>query len=92
MAVVRVGVRRSPLVPGERGIESGQEWVELNGVRLPAEWKLLRVDYVPAPGNESPSNHVAEVTIRLLCEGFSTVDRNEPPGVLMAWPGETEST
>ena len=81
MAIVRVGVRRfargtgaqaEPV--GSSGVEVGQEWVDIDGIRLRASLNCLTgVEY-----HGDQPDHMAEVVVRFACEGFSTVDHREP--------------
>lgn len=85
MAKVRVGVRRIQKGAGyeaervgDQGLELYQSWVEINGRRFDAkDVALLDVSYRMFP----PGHHDApqgEIIIRLVSEGFETVDEREP--------------
>lgn len=85
MAKVRVGVKRvnpntgeEVATIGEEGIEVQQHWVEINGLRLDAE----EIGLMTA-GYTLGSTNVGEITIKLSCRGFETVDHREelPRGV-----------
>jgi hypothetical protein len=92
MAEIRVGVTRISKglevdQVGDPGTEVFQHWVEINGVRHDTDdIGLLDVSYTLGtyqdPTQEQHSaRRPGEVTIRLQCDGFSTVDHRTPaPG------------
>lgn len=66
MGHVRLGVSRSADYP----VDGPPEWVEIDGVRLPASAGIFSVEHKATPDS------MGEVTIKLYAGGYETVDKN----------------
>lgn len=74
MAQIRVGVRRMNPEGGHPvPVEAQVHWVEIDGIRIASEDShIMEVTHRADHG-------VGEVTIKLACGSYATVDKDTPP-------------